>query len=223
MKTNKRFFYLTACLCFILLAACSLPSAPLGEPTATLSPPSATPLVVKETVLVVVSPSPQATGTPVPTAASATATPTKKVVVPPTPTPLTLLNIPIEGGDSNNMFFARLVFPDFGPAAKTFLWFRVYAHKPVSSKIDGENIESVTFTILNSKDQTVHYREEKQAGYCAFGGGEPDCVVWNFAENHYTWPDGGKMVSGTYTIKILAVSKDNVDMFGEAKFTIQVP
>ncbi len=188
-------------------------------------PPSATPQVVRETVLVVITATaPPVISTPAVQPAKTTSpTPTTRVVVRPSPTSLALLNIAIEGGDPGNMFFASLVFPDFKPAATTELWFRVFAHKPVNSKVDGEGIASVDFLILDSKGERVHYRQERQAGYCAFGGGEPNCTVLNFAASRYTWPDGKKIVSGTYTIQITATSKDDVVMFGKANFRIQVP
>ena len=153
-----------------------------------------------------------------PTLPPATSTPPPK----PSPTPLALRNIPIEGGDPDNMFFAELVFPN-EQAFTSRLWFRVYAHKPLESKVDGEGIEQVDFTIKNSKGEVVHSRTERQAGYCAFGGGEPDCVIWDFSEHQFKWPDGGKILSGTYTLNVQVQSTDSAFMFGDATFTIQVP
>ena len=212
------------------LTACSAGQAP-DQPTAQ---------VVQETVVVVVTatppptsplPSLQPTETPGPTSeaataiATATATATKAPPLQPSPTRLHLVNIPIEGGDSNHMFSANLVFPDYYPAATTSLEFRVFAHSPLSSKVDGEGIVSVEFQILDRNGNEVHDRVEKTAGYCAFGGGEPDCVVWDFASHHYKWPDGGKIESGyhSYTLKITAISKDGVEMRGQAQFNIQTP
>jgi hypothetical protein len=131
--------------------------------------------------------------------------------------------VPIEGGDPDHAFSVLLVYPNYTPAATTSLWFRVYAHEPVSSNVDGQNIDSVDFTITDSKNVQVHYRKEKTAGYCAFGGGEPDCVIWDFASHNYTWPDGAKITSGTYTLHINAIDKDQFVMFGDIKFRIQVP
>jgi len=214
-------------LLLVVLAACS----------ASLETQAPTVQVVKETVLVVVTPTPGPETTtpapsPQPTAASLDATSlpaataslnvTPKPTLLPSPTPLLLLNVPIEGGDPNHAFFVQLVYPNYQPAT-TSLWFRVYAHEPVSSKNDGQNIDNVEFTITNSKNVQVHYRKEKTAGYCAFGGGEPDCVVWNFASHNYTWPDGAKITSGTYNLHINATDKDQFVMFGDIKFRIQVP
>lgn len=218
-RNDRLLLSIFSALILILLAACS-PALETQAPT---------PQVIKETVLVVVTLTPaQDTATPQPTgaiptgtpeaAATATATATRR----PSPTPLLLLNVPIEGGDPNHAFFVQLVYPDYQPAT-TSLWFRVYAHEPVSSKVDGQNIDSVEFTITDSNNVQVHYRKEKVAGYCAFGGGEPDCVVWDFASHNYTWPDGKKIKSGTFNLHINATDKDQFDMFGDIKFRIQVP
>jgi hypothetical protein len=212
---------------FLLLTSCSLAEPLQPTPTATDSP-TATAVVIRETVLVVISPTqPAATPTASLTPANTptqrpSPTPTRTATLRPSPTPLVLVNIPIEGGDSDNMFFAMLEFPRYQPAATTSLVFRVYAHKPVSSKVDGEGIESVDFTITNSSGGRVHYRQERQAGYCAFGGGEPDCTVLDFAKSSYTWPDGAKITNGTYTLKVIVNSKDSHVMFGETTFRIQV-
>jgi len=207
-----------------VLTACGSSFSPTADPPGQPTESAPTPQIVKETVLVVVTTTPLALPTATPGQPTVTSgQPTVAATPKPSPTSLALRNIPIEGGDKNNMFFAALVFPDFQPVASAYLWFRVYAHKPMSSKVDGEGIASVSFYIRNSKGQEVYYREEKTAGYCAFGGGEPDCLVWNFAEHDYLWPDGGKIVSDTYTIEINAISKDAVDMFGEAQFKVKVP
>ncbi len=219
-KRNVRLLLaIYSALILILLAACS-PALETQAPTAQ---------VVKETVLVVVTSTRAAdTATPQPTGAISTGTPestataTATATRRPSPTPLLLLNVPIEGGDPNHAFYVLLVYPDYQPATSS-LWFRVYAHEPVSSKVDGQNIDSVEFTITDSNNVQVHYRKEKVAGYCAFGGGEPDCVVWDFASQNYTWPGGKKITSGTYDLHINATDKDQFVMFGDVKFRIQVP
>ncbi|HEX7568313.1 MAG TPA: hypothetical protein VF355_07070 [Anaerolineaceae bacterium] len=220
LSNFKIFVWLT--LLGMALTACSVGQAP-DQPTAQ---------IIQETVVVVVTatppptsslPSPQSTDIPGPAAEAATAT--EAPPLQPSPTPLHLVNIPIEGGDSNHMFPVTLVFPDYNPAATTSLWFRVYAHSPMSIKVDGEGIVSVEFQILDWNGNQVHDRVEKTASYCAFGGGEPDCIVWDFASNHYQWPDGSKIESGyhSYTIKITAISKDQVEMHGQAQFNVQAP
>ncbi len=198
--------------------------------------------VVKETVLVIVTSTtaPQtATQTPIPLptdaspavtsspVTSGTPTATPRPVLAPSPTPLLLLNVPIEGGDPNHKFYVLLVYPDYLPAATKSLWFRVYAHEPASSNVDGKNIDNVTFSIQDSSGVEVYFREEKTAGYCAFGGGEPNCNIYDFASHNYEW-DGAngvktKMKSGKFKIHIIATDINQNVMFGDAAFNIQVP
>ena len=61
---------------------------------------------------------------------------------------------------------------------------------------DGAGIESVTFTIRDETGEKVHERTERNAGYCVFGGGEPDCTVWRFSEHGDKWPDGASLNPG---------------------------
>ncbi len=229
MKILFRRFIFMCSISLLLagLAACAVdaPTPPETNPTSApgeiLSTASST---RDDPVPATESPTKDAGVLPTATPLSPTSTPQKATPQPkPSPTALALRTVPIEGGDPGNMFFAELVFPD----AQTFtssLWFRVYAHKPVESKVDGEGIEKVEFSILNSEGVVVHYRAEQTAGYCAFSGGEPDCLIWNFAEQQYKWPDGGKIVSGAYTMNVLVTSKDQVVMFlNDVPFNIQVP
>jgi len=192
----------------LALAACSAPAA--------VPPPQIIQTVVQTVVVVVTvnAPSPAPTGTPQPVV---TDVPTS------TPTPQAKPS-PTQGGDSNHMFFARLVFPDYRPAATSSLVFQVYAHSPMDATKDGDGIVSVDFSIDDPDGNQVYERLEKNSGFCAFGGGEPDCTVFDFASNNFQWPDGGgTIVSGRYTIRVEALSKDNVDMNGQSYFNIQVP
>ncbi len=230
-KRNRLVFIFSV---FLLtgLAACAI--APQDQPPFTQ--------VVKETVLVIVTstPAPETptpTGTPQLTGADPIASPslivTKSPTSTPTPrpvpslTPLALLNVPIEGGDPNHKFYVMLVYPIYEPAATKSLWFRVYAHEPISSKVDGKNIANVTFSIQDSSGVEVYFREEKTAGYCAFGGGEPNCNAYDFASHNYTWdgPNGVKfkMKSGKFKIHIIATDVNQNVMFGDSTFSIQVP
>ncbi len=221
---------------------CVLFVSTLGACTIAQGAQLPTPLVVQETVLVIVTstPAPETTtptGALQPTAADLTATPSITVAGTPTSspsprpvpslTPLALLNVPIEGGDPNHAFYALLVYPFYEPAATRSLWFRVYAHEPVSSKVDGKNINNVTFSIQDSSGVEVYFHEEKTAGYCAFGGGEPTCNVYDFASHNFTWdgPNGVKikMKTGIYKIHVIATDNDQNDMFGDSTFAIQVP
>jgi hypothetical protein len=206
-------YILSIALVLLGMAACGIGMPVPAETLPTVAAPATS--VVNPTLTPIM-----ATSTPSlsPNLAPQTSTPQPK----PSPTPLVLRNIPIEGGEPENMFYAMLVYPD-ELVFTTRLWFRVYAHKPLESKVDGEGIERVDFTILNSDGNEVYFRQEETAGYCAFSGGEPDCVILDFAEQQYIWPDGGKMVSGTYTLNVVVTATDQTVMFSDTPFTIRVP
>jgi hypothetical protein len=78
---------------------------------------------------------------------------------------------------------------------------------------DGQGIQQVEFTIMDG-DEVVHERTERNAGYCAFGGGEPDCTVWVFHEHGNTWPMGQYVREGVLydvDVHIVADSGDTAD------------
>jgi hypothetical protein len=193
-----------------------LPATPTPPPTATATPASPTDVVASPSL------------TPTDTATStSTATATLRPI-PPSITPILLLNVPIEGGDQNHKFYVMLVYPNFKVVGTAKLWFRVYAHYPMNSKKDGEGIDNVEFTFSNSKDVPVYDHVEKTAGYCAFMGGEPDCIIWDLAAHNYEWPNGTKIETDTYTLFINATTKpdqngDVFEMNGQTKFKITVP
>jgi hypothetical protein len=81
--------------------------------------------------------------------------------------------------------------------------YRVYALDNRVGTNDGDGIVGVRFTIFNDSGQ-VYFREERTAGYCIFGGGEPDCNVWPSDEQGvFTWGAGGPIVyPGVYGVFI---------------------
>lgn len=115
--------------------------------------------------------------------------------VPPTPIP-TATSTP-------SPLVATIVRPEEGEyqPATAELVFQVQAYDPSVGQRDGEGIAYVDMRILNSDGVAVHQRTERNAGYCVFGGGEPDCNVWVFAENDYRWPNGEPILSDEYTLE----------------------
>lgn len=69
------------------------------------------------------------------------------------------------------------------------LVFRVSANDPTMGGRDGDGIAGVDMIILDPEGDEVYRKRETDAGYCAFGGGTPNCGVYNFARNGYRWPD----------------------------------
>lgn len=69
------------------------------------------------------------------------------------------------------------------------LVFRVSANDPTMGERDGDGIAGVDLIILDPEGNEVYRKRENSAGYCAFGGGTPNCGVYNFARNDNRWPD----------------------------------
>ncbi len=113
---------------------------------------------------------------------------------PPTPTP-TVTSTP-------SPLVVAIVRPKEGEShpATAELVFQVQAYDPAVGQRDGDGIAYVDMRILNSDGVEVHQRTERNAGYCAFGGGEPNCNVWAFAQHDYRWPNGEPIVSDMYTL-----------------------
>ena len=84
--------------------------------------------------------------------------------------------------------------------ADTSLVFEVVAFDPQVGPTNGSGIDFVEMKILDSQGNAVYTRTENNPGYCAFGGGEPACNIWNFADNKFIWPDGTPMQAGAYTL-----------------------
>lgn len=160
---------------------------------ATLPPPAALPP----------TPTPMPTFTPLPPA--------------PTPTRPLYAVVPVDGDDGNLALRGsqpgndgrNILLPGFAPGSVTNpvvfgnrLVFRAEVFDTSRGHQDGDGISSVSFTI--SKDgNIVHERTEQTAAYCVFGGGEPDCDIWDFASHDYRWPDGQTVENGTHTVAIV--------------------
>jgi hypothetical protein len=203
---------------------------PLGQPspqvvviTATSEPEQQ---VVRETVVVVVTP----TGQPEPSEAPApTAPPVVETVVvtspppnEPSPTPLRLRTARIEG--DTGKIRATIVWPDYGGPATTDLVFWVEARNPSVGKKDGAGIKSVDFVLTDSNGQDVYSHTENTPHYCGFGGGEPDCVVFHFADNNFRWPETNLPIQNDdYTLTATVNSADGNQWNGSGTLSIRLP
>jgi len=177
--------------------------APTDAPPPTLVPtdaplPTASPVVVE----------PAATPTPLPPAS-----PTPL----PSPTPIAIAVLPVDGSDGNQSLGndhpikdgRNITLPGFAQyevsdpmVFRERMVFQVEVRDRSVGPNDGDGIENVRFTITDVRGQQVHYRQENNAGYCVFGGGEPNCNVWGFAETGYRWPDGAMLFPGNYSVVI---------------------
>ena len=84
--------------------------------------------------------------------------------------------------------------------------FRVEAFDSAVGNTDGAGIQNVKFDITGPNGE-VHSRPENTAGYCAFGGGEPNCDVWVFSQRGNKWPNGKTIEDGTHSVTITITPK----------------
>jgi hypothetical protein len=179
-----------------------------------------------------------------PTAEPPTAEP--PTAEPPTAEPTEIPDQPLPrayapGGNSDNVL-GGIVVPDdariasysegndlevvFGPS----VWFSVQAYVPSGdgNDSDGAGIAEVRISITGPSTSgetiVIHERTERTASFCVFGGGEPDCEVWDFAANG-AWPNGEPVQFGeNYHVQI---NIDGADGDSGASwnfnFTIEAP
>jgi hypothetical protein len=100
----------------------------------------------------------------------------------------------------------------------------------------GVTIEEVAFFIYQvdpsgvNVDTLVHERVERDAEYCPFGGGEPDCTVWVFADHGGRWPNGRQVNPGSHRVQINITARNTdppkdppPEAFWNFEFTIEEP
>lgn len=151
---------------------------------------------------------------PTPTPRPPTATPTSPVL--PTATRVLVAVVPVDGSDGNRSLGndrgvnggRNIVLPGSGTVQDGTVVFRdsvvfqVEVFDRNVGQYDGAGIRDVTFKISDETGNVVHQRTERNAAYCVFGGGEPDCVVWRFSEHGYRWPGSADLRYGVHTVTI---------------------
>lgn len=219
------------------VAATLTAAVPTSEvaPTEQATPPGAdppTPTVAVATLAPVAS---QATANTPPPPTDIPAQPTDAPPAPtdtPLPTRVVLQIFPPTGDTSQ--IGGGFVLPGDAQAAQsepldavTFsgaMWFRTVAYELGQGEDDGANIAQVAFTIADdTAGGIVHERVERNAGYCVFGGGEPDCALWDFAAHDNTWPDGQHTLdpSHTYRAQALVTTKSGSETLWFFTFSVQ--
>ncbi len=175
---------------------------------------------------------PAGSAPPTPTPRPVTATPP-----PATPTRIPAIAIlPVDGGCSEtpNIRNSRNVKGGCNVALPGFesyevsnpmvfrdrIVFQVEVFDTNVGRTDGAGIDSVSFTI-NDSNRTVHQRTERNAGYCVFGGGEPDCTVWRFSEHGNRWPGGADLQKGPHSVQIVITPKSGEPVTWFWTFEIQ--
>lgn len=68
---------------------------------------------------------------------------------------------------------------------------------------DGDGIKMVEFSVTDQDGNLVYQSTEQNAGFCIFGGGEPDCNPWVIEDTFHKWePGGDRADSGTYELRV---------------------
>lgn len=145
------------------------------------------------------------------------------VILTPVPTRIQVTVLPVDGSDGNqnlrnnrtvnsgrNVLVPGNVAYGAGDTAsfRDRIVFQVEVFDRTVGQQDGAGIESVAFTITDETGQEVHTRTETTPGFCVFGGGEPDCIVWRFSEHGGQWPGGASLQPGVHGVQIFIKPKN---------------
>ncbi len=158
-----------------------------------------------------------------PTNVPATRKPTVAAPKPPTPTKTAAPQQAdpfVPGGGDPKGLTGRMLLPGYGgsseqvdvPVFSQQIVFRLFVYDPHFGNTDGAGINSVNMQITDPYGQVVQSRTEQNAAYCVFGGGEPDCLVWIFAEHNNQWPDRTPVCAGSgYQASMTVDAKDDTN------------
>jgi hypothetical protein len=118
----------------------------------------------------------------------------------PTLTPPVVLLPPFDGG----MNIAQIGPNTTDPNVTTSLVFEVETNDIKAGDNNGDGIANVDMRVLDANNHTVYQHTENIARYCLFGGGEPDCTLWKFADHGNKWPNGAPVQRGTFFVHATA-------------------
>jgi hypothetical protein len=90
---------------------------------------------------------------------------------------------------------------DTSDVVEDVLVFRVLAFDIDEGDDDGDGIAFVDMIVLDDDGDEVYRKRETSPGYCAFGGGAPNCEEWDFEENDESWPDGEPLDEGEHRLR----------------------
>ena len=156
-----------------------------------------------------------------PTGVPATLEPTVTAPKPPTPTRTAVPQQAdpfVPGGGDPKGLIGKMILPGYGgtfaqvdaPVFNQQIVFRLFVYDPNFGSSDGAGINSVDMQISDPSGHVVQSRTEQNAAYCVFSGGEPDCVIWKFAEHNNQWPDGTPVCTGAGYQAVMTVdAKDD--------------
>lgn len=106
-----------------------------------------------------------------------------------------------------NMQFVQTAHGGTPYTVRDALVFQVAADATGGNR-DGRGVSHVDMVVLRDDGTAVHSRTEQNARYCAFGGGEPDCNAYEFADNDWRWPNGDEITPGRYRLQAIAHAED---------------
>ncbi len=218
--------YLWVSMLFLAAMACNLSQPQVVQQTVvvveTATRASATDTAQAATQIPVVTDTPGLPSATSSSPVSATSTPNPI----PSPTLLALKVVPIEG--DQNKIHGQIIYPDISPFT-TWVNFQVKVYNPKIGKKDGDGINKVGFCINNSGDdcdatQNIYYHVENSASYCAFGGVNPNCAIFDFTKAPNNWPGtNNPVVSGTYDLTVTVDAKDGNAWTTTVTFDIKYP
>jgi hypothetical protein len=209
------------------------PPTPAAVPsTATAIAPTDTPIPPTATSEEPAADTPAPTDTPAPA-------PTNTPPPEPTPTPILIAVLPVDGSDGNPNLHSSyeeikkgrtIVLPGYSQADATEpmvfrdkMVFQVEVFDASVGSRDGDGIKDVKIAIRDG-DHVVHEQIEEHAGYCAFGGGEPDCNVWVLADHDYKWPGGDPIINyRTYNVDMVVTPQQGEVSNWRWSFKVELP
>jgi len=158
-----------------------------------------------------------------------TASPTPLVAQAPTPTPPAFVVLP--GGGAGGDYEGEIV-TELGMARDVnntpIFRDRLYFRLEVYDTPDNRRVERVEFSITQFGEEEnveVYTGVEGSAGYCVFGGGEPNCNVLNIGPGA-TWPGTNRPIeNGDYEVnaRLFLQGRNNSDANWDADFIIANP
>lgn len=102
------------------------------------------------------------------------------------------------------------------------LVFQVIAYDPGRGDDDGDGIDNVRHEIFGPDGDRVYERQESNAHYCAFSGGEPDCDVFRFTVGESYWEGTNNRVeAGPHLLRATVRADDDRTVVVEQVITIE--
>jgi hypothetical protein len=96
---------------------------------------------------------------------------------------------------------AELLDPSVGAVVSDKLVFRIKPYDTNVGTDEGAGIEHVDMYVIDPNGNEVNYEHESATKFCGFGGGDPDCNEYVFADNDNKWKNGQDIQNGTHTLR----------------------